>query len=658
MNMIKQKSRAHLLLILVLLLISAPQIYTQTPFLVKDIQPGQAGSSPGKLTNMNGTLFFSAISDGNSGRELWKSDGTVTGTVLVKDINPGGGSIPQQLTDVNGTLFFGADDGATGRELWKSDGTTAGTVLVKDINPGAAGALPLLAITITDVNGTAFFNADDGTIGLELWKSDGTTAGTVLVKDINAGPDSSLPLAPSLTNVNGTLFFGADESTAGLELWKSDGTAGGTVLVKDINPGPSGSLPLASPTPEMTNINGTLFFRASDGVNGFELWKSDGTAAGTVLVKDINPGSRNSNPDYITELNGQVFFGANDGLTGLELWKSDGTAAGTVLVKDIVPGPLGSAVRNLADVNGTLYFAAFNVTNGYELWQSDGTTAGTVLVEDINPGPNSSIPGPLITVDSTLFFSAVDGITGSITSGGELWRLGQPVTITLTPSNPPIVIPPGGGQFQFTITLSNISGVTQSTQVWNAITLPNGETIGPTIGPVNPSIASGEMITKQLTQNVPGGAPAGQYTYTFNIGTFPDTIDASDSFTFTKSGAIAKDGPEAQIFSDWGGEWGGQGTVAGAAPESFRLEQNYPNPFNPSTTISYQLPKAASVKIVIYDLTGRQVRALVNIRQEAGSYSVLWDGRDQAGQAVASGLYIYHLRAGRFTQTRKMLIVK
>ena len=95
------------------------------------------------------------------------------------------------------------------------------------------------------------------------------------------------------------------------ELWKSDGTAAGTVLVKDINPGSASSEPS-----NLTNVNGTLFFTADDGAHGIELWKSDGTAAGTVLVKDINPGSAGSDPPRLTNVNGTLFFSANDGTHG------------------------------------------------------------------------------------------------------------------------------------------------------------------------------------------------------------------------------------------------------------------------------------------------------------------------------------------------------
>jgi ELWxxDGT repeat protein len=153
--------------------------------------------------------------------------------VMVKDLNPqpyqGRFTIDGNLVNVNGTLFFTAWDEINGTELWKSDGTPAGTMLVKDISPGVQKPYPLPA-WLTNVNGILFFSVGDGSAGQELSKSDGTLGGTVLVKDIVPGPLGSWPTA--LTNVNGTLFFSADDENAGQDLWKSDGTTTGTVIVK------------------------------------------------------------------------------------------------------------------------------------------------------------------------------------------------------------------------------------------------------------------------------------------------------------------------------------------------------------------------------------------------------------------------------------------
>src|SRR5262249_1726257 len=157
--------------------------------------------------------------------ELWKSDGTETGTRPVRDIGPGTVSgYPRSLIDVNGTLYFVADDGDHVRGLWKSDGTETGTVLLKDINEGHP--YPSDPGSFTNVNGTLYF-----TLNGQLWKSDGTKSGTVTV----GRPFVSLS---SLTNVNGTLFFNAyftDDQGYGhcCALWKSDGTEAGTVLIKD-----------------------------------------------------------------------------------------------------------------------------------------------------------------------------------------------------------------------------------------------------------------------------------------------------------------------------------------------------------------------------------------------------------------------------------------
>jgi trimeric autotransporter adhesin len=147
-------------------------------------------------------------------------------------------------------------------------------------------------------------------------------------------------------------------------------------------------LKLSSTPRQITNVNGTVFFSAYDAVNGRELWKTDGTAAGTVFVKDIRAGTAESVPDNLTAVGSTLYFGANNGTNGRELWKSDGTAAGTVLVKDITPGSAsntGGGYTHLSYFtvyNGTLYFMAY--TDRPRLWKTDGTATGTIPVTPLD----------------------------------------------------------------------------------------------------------------------------------------------------------------------------------------------------------------------------------------------------------------------------------
>lgn len=346
---------------------------------------------------------------------------------LVKDIRTGSSnSTPFSLININGTLFFSAYDNTNGRELWKSDGTDAGTVLVKDIYIGTNNSMVNSASAsdyMANMNGILYFAATDAVSGTELWRSDGTDAGTVMVKDINVGTLSSSP--QNIININGVLFFEATDGINGKELWKSDGTEAGTIMVKDINLGSAGSFSFSAyNNGYLTDVNGILYFQADNGTNGVELWKSDGTDAGTAMVADIQVGSGSSYPIYLTVVNGTLFFNACIvSNVNKELFQSDGTSAGTVLVKDIFTGNGSSDPRNLTNVNGTLFFSADNGTSGVgsELWKSDGTDAGTVLVKDINLGTAGSSLSSFINMNGTLFFSATNG-TSSPYNGQELWK--------------------------------------------------------------------------------------------------------------------------------------------------------------------------------------------------------------------------------------------
>ena len=426
---------------------------------MKDIVTGPGGSFPDSLTNVNGTLFFTAI-DRDKGRELWKSDGTASGTVRVTEIVSGPqGSFPDSLIDVNGILFFTAIN-RDGRELWRSDGTAAGTFQVKDINPGKEGSSPS---SLTNVNGTLYFTAIDGVSGVELWKSDGTAAGTVQVDDIYPGAVGSSP--SNLMNVNGTLYFTANNGITGRELWKSDGT--GTVQVKDIFVGAGDSAPGS-----LTNVNGTLYFTATDGVNGVELWQSDGTAGGTVQVKDINAGPGSSLPDALTNVNGILYFVANNGIDGIELWTSDGTAVGTRQLKDIFAGLGSSSPSSLTNVDGRLFFAANDGVNGVELWgmfDPDRPTITTIPQQTIDEDHSTE------ALDFTLTdpIGDVNELTVVATSSDTALIPNAKILISGAGANRSLVITPADnmcGLATITVTVSN--GTVSVSQLFQVRVLP------------------------------------------------------------------------------------------------------------------------------------------------------------------------------------------
>jgi ELWxxDGT repeat protein len=195
----------------------------------------------------------------------------------------------------------------------------------------------------------------------------------------NAVTQGKSPAA--LFKVNSTLFFTAEDATHGRELWKTDGSEAGTALVRDIFPGSAGAVPA-----HFVDVNGTLFFTAEDGTHGRELWKSNGTAEGTELVKDIAPGAGSFGLTQFTPVNGRLFFLVDDGTNGAVIWLSDGTASGT----QPLWASLGLEAAELTAVHNQLFFTATDATHGRELWKSDGTEAGTTLVRDMVPGPTGS----------------------------------------------------------------------------------------------------------------------------------------------------------------------------------------------------------------------------------------------------------------------------
>lgn len=422
----------------------------------------QTSSSPSALTDLGGTLLFAAT-NAASGQELWRTDGSATGTFQVKDIAPGTvGSFPAPLARIVNQLFFGAATYSgpgffPSFSLWATDGTEAGTRRVPDASPlslssrTGAQAGEALYLSASSSEQTGLFKTDgtdagtallqsfanrvprqltaagdrlffdvfkSGSNELLLWTSNGTAAGTKPVL-----PGHPFPNLYFWGALGSRLLFSTDDA-AGRELWTSNGTVAGTYRLTRIAVVKPGGLPRevlpgsGLPAGFLAVAAGRAFFVGDDGVHGAELWSTDGTAPGTRMVADIFRGPSGSSISSLTAVGSRVFFAAGDGAHGRELWVSDGTAVGTHMVADIVHGAGSSLPGNLAAVDGLLLFSAYDGVHGVEPWVSDGTRAGTRMLQDIAPGPLPSSPSGFLASGPYVYFSATDAVHGF-----ELWAV-------------------------------------------------------------------------------------------------------------------------------------------------------------------------------------------------------------------------------------------
>jgi hypothetical protein len=233
------------------------------------------------------------------------------------------------------------------------------------------------------------------------------------------------------------------------------------------------------------------------------------------------------------------------------------------------------------------------------------------------------------------------------------------VDITLNPINPPIMIPPGGGLFEFEATITNYDTIPRPFDVWIMVQLPNQSWYGPVLGPVSLTLPSGGSLTRERSQSVPAAAPAGQYWYEARVGIYPDSIYDASGFSFEKLPA-GGDGSAGGDFIDWfctgesfPGEIEDLQSLTSQLPTEFALLGAYPNPFNPLTTISFALPEDSRINLSVFDVTGRLVSTLVDGWREAGRHEVTFDG-----SYLASGVYLYTLNAGAHRATGKMVLMK
>jgi hypothetical protein len=226
----------------------------------------------------------------------------------------------------------------------------------------------------------------------------------------------------------------------------------------------------------------------------------------------------------------------------------------------------------------------------------------------------------------------------------------NPMTVTVTPTNPPIVIPATGGTFNYSLNITNTSPISLVYDGWVTVSTPTGLDYEVLVR-FNLGLAPGATLTRAMTQSIPANAPAGNYNYSVEIGQYPlYLVYDEDGFPFTKSAGYD--------FNSTEGDWTLAGLdetpeIASLAPHTYPTLTNYPNPFNATTTISYELRQSGNMRLEIFDVTGRMVLKLVESYAEAGSYTVSFDAGD-----LASGIYFAVLRIGEINETQKMMLIK
>ncbi len=383
--------------------------------LIKDINPGEQNSDPGWFIEINDIVYFPA-NDGINGIELWRTDATEAGTYMVKNIGPGAQSMCESVFGcgsehivMNDILYFRATDNVHGSEIWRSDGTEAGTYMIKDINPGLgdnSNSIFMSAQYFAEMNDILYFAADGGGNNIELWRSDGTEAGTYLLKDLAIG-GSSVP--EFITAIENNIYFRCKNTVGESELWKSDGTEAGTILLKQ----------MWVTATEYQNMfiayGGFIYFRGGDGdPYDQELWRTDGTASGTELFMNINEDDGDgSDPKQFFILNDMMFFVADNGDDDF-IFISDGTTAETQKLfdengDDVLPGNYA-----FLPSENKIYFSATNADFDNGLWITDGTNAGTKFLSEFESGAFDAFSATVIS-GNNIVYSGYDDANGCTT---------------------------------------------------------------------------------------------------------------------------------------------------------------------------------------------------------------------------------------------------